>query len=356
MTTPPVASVTPATPTSPCRAGIENIDDLRCHLQVALELEHATIPPYLCALYSIPDGSNVTASGLIRSVAMEEMLHMVLAANLLNAIGGTPLVNDPTFIPSYPTYLPNSDDSFVVNLLPFGRDALDTFLLIERPTPPDAPGDPDKFHTIGEFYLGILAGFERLAPTPEAEKALFCGDPKRQVTGASWYYGGGGAPIEVHDLATAKQAILEICEQGEGFDHTMYDHDDQFGQIDELAHYYRFNEICAERRYTASDSPLQPPTGDALIVDWSGRHPMGANPKMAEYVNQPEILTLMTGFNRRYTALLNSLHDAFNGRPAALMDAVPIMYELKYRAQSLMTIPSGRADGTTAGPSFEYVA
>ena len=62
MTTPPPAARTPARAKSPCRAGIESIDDLRCHLQVALELEHSTIPPYLCALYSIPDGSNVTAS------------------------------------------------------------------------------------------------------------------------------------------------------------------------------------------------------------------------------------------------------------------------------------------------------
>lgn len=340
---------------SPCRAGIETIDDLRCHLQVAIELEHATIPPYLCALYSIPDGSNVTASGLIRSVVMEEMLHMVLAANLLNAVGGTPLVNDPEFIPTYPTYLPNSDNSFPVNLLPFGREALATFLLIERPTPRDAPAEPDGYHTIGEFYLGILEGMQRLAATPAAEKLLFSGDRKRQVTGASWYYGGGGVPIEVHDLESATRAIMEICEQGEGFDHTLYDHDDQFGQIDELAHYFRFNEICAERRYTASDSPLQPPTGDALLVDWSGRSPMGADPKMEEYINQPEILELMMGFNRRYTALLTSLHDAFNGRPAALMEAVPIMYELKYRAQALMSIPSCRGDGTTAGPSFEYL-
>src|SRR5690606_14644850 len=38
---------------------ITTVASLRTHLQWALELEHSTIPPYLCALYSIPDGSNV---------------------------------------------------------------------------------------------------------------------------------------------------------------------------------------------------------------------------------------------------------------------------------------------------------
>jgi hypothetical protein len=49
------------------------------------------------------------------------------------------------------------------------------------------------------------------------------------------------------------------------------------------------------------------------------------------------------------------LHQAFNGNPEALIDAVPKMYALKYRAQALMAIPSGHNDGTTVGPGFEYV-
>ncbi|MBK6797040.1 MAG: hypothetical protein IPG76_09695 [Acidobacteria bacterium] len=52
------------------RPGIKNIDDLRAHLQIAIELEHSTIPPYLCALYSIPDGMNVQAAQVIRSVVI----------------------------------------------------------------------------------------------------------------------------------------------------------------------------------------------------------------------------------------------------------------------------------------------
>jgi hypothetical protein len=73
-----------------------------------------------------------------------------------------------------------------------------------------------------------------------------------------------------------------------------------------------------------------------------------------DYTAQPQIHRLMTEFNQAYTALLFVLHNAFNGTPAVLLQAVPLMYEMKYRAQTLMAIPSGRGDGTTVGPSFEY--
>jgi hypothetical protein len=335
---------------------ITDIPSLQAHLQTALELEHATIPPYLCALYSIPDGSNVAVSALIRSVVMEEMLHMVLVANLLNAIDGTPSVDHAKFVPKYPTFLPHSDDAFVVDLLPFGTAAIDTFLKIEKPAAPGAKPQSGRYSTIGQFYMAILQAFERLASSPAGARKLFTGDRSRQITGAAWYYNGGGEPIEVHDLASARRAIEEIAEQGEGLDHTIFDGDSQFGQVDELAHYFRFHEIRSGRRYLPTDKPGQAPNGAELIVDWSARYPMGANPKASEYADRPEIHGLMVEFNGQYKALLTVLDTAFNGTPGALMNAVPLMYDLKYRAQALMAIPSGRADGTTVGPSFEFTS
>lgn len=55
-------------------------------LQKALQIEHSTIPLYLTSLYSIRNQSSFEAT-VLRSVVMEEMLHMVQAANALNAIG-----------------------------------------------------------------------------------------------------------------------------------------------------------------------------------------------------------------------------------------------------------------------------
>ena len=69
-------------------AWIVTFDDLREHLQWAIELEHPTLPPYLCALYSLDPEWNPAAVEVAASVFAEEMLHLALAANLLNAVGG----------------------------------------------------------------------------------------------------------------------------------------------------------------------------------------------------------------------------------------------------------------------------
>jgi hypothetical protein len=253
--------------------------------------------------------------------------------------------------------LPHSDNAFLVHLRPFGPEAVDTFLRIERPMKPGARARGNQYHTIGQFYSAILEGFELLeGRARQRGKTIFTGGKRRQVDGEVWYYGGGGQPVVVHDLASARVAIGEIMEQGEGLDHTIFDGDTRFGQVDELAHYFRFNEIRAGRRYRPTDSANQPPTGPELPVDWSGRYPMAPDPKAQDYRKRPEIHRLMTEFNRNYSALLRQLHRAFNGKPAMLRDAVPLMYQLRYGAQTLMAIPTGRADGSTVGPSFELTS
>ena len=77
-----------------------NVDRLKELLEAAVKLELATIPPYLCALYSIHPSATTRRSWSIRSVVVEEMLHMVLAANVLNAIGGDPRVAGPRARPA----------------------------------------------------------------------------------------------------------------------------------------------------------------------------------------------------------------------------------------------------------------
>src|SRR5580700_11430191 len=70
-------------------------EGLRSALQNAIELEHSTIPPYLYALYSLKPGTNKEIAAIIRSVVLEEMLHMALVCNVLNAVGGSPLIDSP---------------------------------------------------------------------------------------------------------------------------------------------------------------------------------------------------------------------------------------------------------------------
>lgn len=83
-----------------------SVEGLHRALQNAIELEHATIPPYLYALYSLKPGVNLEIAGLIKSVVLEEMPHMALDCNILNAIKGTPKIDEPCFLPKYPGHLP----------------------------------------------------------------------------------------------------------------------------------------------------------------------------------------------------------------------------------------------------------
>ena len=89
-------------------APIRDLPSLRNALQSALKLEFFTIPPYLTALYSLTGTSRGAqyARSIIRNVVRDEMLHMNLVCNILNAIGGDPDVR--AAVPAYPNPIPMS--------------------------------------------------------------------------------------------------------------------------------------------------------------------------------------------------------------------------------------------------------
>jgi hypothetical protein len=337
-------------PTIPPEHRIKHLDHLRSHLQTAIEVEHSTIPPYLCALYSIKDGSNLEAAQIIKSVVVEEMLHMILAANVLNAIGGSPTLDNSEFVPKYPTFLRHSDDAFHVNLEKFSRHAIETFRRIERPAKPSALPEAYRYHSLAQFYAAIELGLCELSV-----QRIFTGEPSRQVT-PEHYSGGSGEVTPVTDLSSALMALGEITGQGEGVDHTIWEGDhEKFGQVKEPAHYFRFDEIYRQQRYTADDTLTSGPSGNRLVVQWDHVYPMRSNPKMANYQHDSAPWRKSHAFNRSYTALLDELHIALNGNPKRLNQSVAGMYDLKQQAVELMKIPVGDEE-MTAGPSFEYVS
>ncbi|MEY9966781.1 rubrerythrin [Streptacidiphilus sp. MAP12-16] len=217
-------------------------------LQSALALEHATIPAYLYALLSLKPGRNVEVAGILREVLMQEMLHMALVGNILNAVGATPKIGLPGFVPHYPGQLPGDVlPELTVSLRRCSIEHVrDVFMSIEHPhVPVDLAGRralarlesydislsdrgeienaadevlraPREFfhsalydeHTIGWFYQRIAAAVIDL----DGREELFTGDPNRQVAWPT----APGRLYRVTNADTALWAILEIVRQGEG--------------------------------------------------------------------------------------------------------------------------------------------
>ena len=335
------------------------------NLQTAIELEHSTIPPYLVAYFTINDKTNAFAANTIRSVFMEEMLHMSLACQILNAVNGEPFIDHAKFVPEYPAQFNFKDREFDVGLIKFSKEAVETFMQIEKPDDvplnvkgEDIPNLVDKIDlgqsTIGEFYAVIKKQLIEL--TKEyGEEAVFNGDKNRQLDPAE-YYGGGGGLIVVDSLATALFAIDVIVEQGEGSNHSIWDGDaTYFGQDKEVAHFFRFKEIYEGQLYQEGDCPKEKPTGPEVAVNWDAVQNMIDDPKANQFPDSSTAREASEEFNQFYSQFLEQLHLSFNGEPHEMRRAVGMMYQMKYLAQSLLNTPVPGKEGKVAGPSFEYV-
>lgn len=335
---------------------IADIASLRQHLQWAIELEHATLPPYLCALYSIKEGSNPEAAEILRSIFMEEMLHLTLAANILIAVGGSPQIDSPDFLPSYPLQVPHNRRSLVLPLAKFSEETVATLMSLERPEGDDAPPNDEFYETIGQFYRGIELGLIELCQR-HGESAVFCGDPAHQIRPTTVAYQGSGRIVPVEDLNSALAALEEIVDQGEGLDHgSVWDGDRNMfhHKRDEVGHYFRLEQILAGRFYRRGDTPQSGPSGESFEVDWEAAHDMLPNPSLQSHPEGSEIESRMRAHALAYTESLRLLHRAFNGEPEQLAAAVGTMFENRRLAVELMQLPSG--DGASmAGPAFEYI-
>ncbi|MEY4548068.1 MAG: hypothetical protein RL685_4263 [Pseudomonadota bacterium] len=312
-------------------------------LQRAIELEHATIPPYLYALYSLDETLNPQIAALIFSVVRQEMLHMCLSSNILNAIGGRPSIDRPDFIPRYPGRLPGGvEKGLVVHLLPFSMEQVETFMTIEEPEHSDdgqPPPDPAVGRTIGEFYTAIS---KALAQLPASS---FDPSGKRQVSSELMR-----GSIVVTDLTSAQAAITTIIDQGEGTSVSP-----QGGQ-GELAHYYRFKEIHEGRALIQLEGKWVY-RGAVIPFNPKGVYPAPSNPKGSSYPHDSIAAAANRNFNGAYTSLLAVLHDLFNGQNDAptFHRALALMMSMKEQAKGMMSSTSNYGQ-VHIGPSFEYQA
>jgi len=315
-------------------------------LQSAVELEHATIPVYLYALYSLDENKNPLIVQVLQSVVIEEMLHMTLASNVLNALGGDSQVGNPGFVPQFPGPLPGGVESdLVVHLAPFSMAQLQVFLQIEQPEDPlqfpvRAEAVSDTV-TIGEFYTAISQAIGQLGDV------AFVKPPRYQV-GPDLMYGS----VVVTDVASAQQALQIIIEQGEGTSTSPEEIDG-----DAVAHYYRFDQIAKGKLLVATpEPPGWAYAGAPVTFDSTGVYAVQTDPNTPPntYAAGSAQAFANDNFNYTYTSLLFALRDLFSGAnsDAQMNRAIGLMMSLKGQAKAMMSgIPNPQV---LTGPSFQY--
>ncbi len=331
----------------------DHLECLKISLQAAVSLEFATIPPYLCALWSIKDELDPVAKS-IREVVQEEMLHMALVCNMLASLGVTPKINTTT--PVYPTVLPGGvHEGLIVKLKGLTRDVLDDFLWIERPVQAFPVENKNPYistkaddirvsegemehtqkadETIGELYDEIEKAFYALKPAMS---------PDNQISGPlAW--------AVIRNLENVSFAIGVIKNQGEGSKNNPED------TKNDLSHYYRFLEVRNEKKYTwDKEKKILRTDGELVFPDvW----PMAEIPKggYCEKDVSDDVWFHLQSFDEVFTMLMDQLQAAWvTGGQAALIKGYKTMFALQEHAIPLMRTPIPSDPKMNYGPCFRY--
>ncbi|BAI74897.1 hypothetical protein AZL_b02340 (plasmid) [Azospirillum sp. B510] len=336
------------------RTPLTTVEDVRAALQQAIELEHATLPVYLQAAYSLDETKNAEIVSMITGVVMQEMEHFCQAANILVAIGGKPAIDNPAFVPTYPGGLPKGIGSqpgqppFIVHLRGFSLDQVENcFMVIEEPADPldikesalrAAPSDiAENYRTIGEFYDAIAAALKALGD------GVFSHSRDWQVYGMF-----GTKPIL--GLEDALQAIERIVREGEGTPTSPME-----GEVGATtAHYYSFYEIWKGRKIGKNAAGEWVFTDALVPFDPTGVQDLIDDPKQADYPPGSNVAIQSRAFNTYYSDMLKALHAAFNGNPGKINHAIGLMFDIKIQAKQLMAMTLD--NGKHAAPTWEYVA
>lgn len=348
---------------------IDSREQLLGMLVEAAEIEHNLMCCYLYAAFSMKqdadEGLSADELGAVRrwrrtimDVAIEEMAHLTMVANIMSAIGGAPHFGRQNF-PIAAGYHPSG---IVVKLAPFNAATLDHFIFLERPDALDIPDgagfeppvhyerahiagrimpSSQDYQTVGQLYAAIAQGLTALCER-DGEGALFVGDPSRQI-GADVVRLNGVARVQC--LKTALQAIDAIVLQGEGSP-----------EGSETSHYQRFvglrDEYQALVAKRADFVPARPAAHNPLM-----RRPAITDGKV--WVSASPAAELLDIVNAAYNQMLRLLLQAYaenrsTRHQSALVDAaVELMYLISPLASQLTRLPAqSDASDCTAGMSF----
>ena len=144
------------------------------------------------------------------------MTHLCLASNILNALGGTPVLRPPTYPGPLPGDIGPGCTPLTIHIYPLSREAMKQAMDIEQPEdPPEIPvremlatiaSTGPRTVTIGQFYEVLdhfLATLPATAWTPN----------RNQITDDQFF---PGQLFAVNGSPDAHRAIQEIVSEGEG--------------------------------------------------------------------------------------------------------------------------------------------
>lgn len=354
------------------RIVVEHREHLWYLLAEAAQLEHGIMCQYLYAGFSLKQSVEEGLSEeqlaainrwrtVVHGIAVQEMLHLVLVANLMSAIGAAPTFTRSNF-PRRSDYFP---PSVQLDLLPFGEAALTHFLYLERPEgmerldaagfvplkPSAEPVSPDEdfpraqdFATVGHLYRGIADGLRHLADRM-GERALFVGPPQAQATRETFHM---PELIAVTDLPSALAAVNEIIEQGEGARGDW-----------RTAHYGRFLDVYEEHAAMRARDANFDAARPVLAAFTSQPFDIAESQPL---ITDPKTRTVADLFNMGYEVLLQTLTRYFthtDESPEQLSTlvsaALGLMTGVLRRLGNALTgLPVGSEHpDRTAGPTFQ---
>lgn len=310
---------------------VNDREELFYLLTEAAEFEHVVMCTYLYAQWTLKKGENEGVSkeeleaigrwrAAIRTVAMEEMLHLALVNNLLAALGGSPHFARPDF-PVRRGYFPSSVD---FHLAPFNEQTIQHFVYIERPEGIDIKDGEGFTHessyqrvvctdllsptardydSQGHLYHGIAQAIKRLAGEL-GESALFVGHGEAQLGSAEFPIPG---LFKVTGIESALQALEEIVKQGEGAPAHRED-----------SHYARFDEIHREYLKFRQARP-----------GFEAAMPAAVNPVLTEIGNDASMTRVSNSVARKVVDLGNSVYGLMLHTLAQVCAPTPLPGQLR---------------------------
>lgn len=350
------------------RVNIRDREELVYLLGEAAAFEHTVMCSYLYALWTLKhpgeglsdsEGAMVSRwRQTIRSVVLDEMVHLTLVNNILSAVGAAAQYRRPEF----PVQKGEFPANVVFELTRFDEAALEHFMYLERPEGiqlEDGAGfvhphhfervvkthlvtpTPHDYSSQGELYREIASGIVQLAQKL-GEDVLFCGHGTAQVDGA--HFGIPGLFV-VDSVLSATRAIEEIIEQGEGAP------EGRSG-----SHYERFREMLSELRDYKTLHPHFEPAWPAARNPWLN---VGI-PEDAHHVisSEPARHVVDLG-NSIYGLMLKTFVQVFSPHPlpSGLREelssaASGLMQVLSVVGETAARLTEGNS-GKTAGLSFQ---